>query len=45
MAAALMRLAPLTLKRLGFDPAAASSIFPATATDVVRMGCSSAWRR
>jgi magnesium transporter len=29
---------PLTLKRLGFDPATASSIFLTTATDVVSMG-------
>ena len=38
IAAALMQLVPLTLKRLGFDPAAASSIFLTTATDVVSMG-------
>lgn len=31
-------MVPLTLKRLGFDPAAASSIFLTTATDVVSMG-------
>jgi len=31
-------LVPLTLKRLGFDPASASSIFLTTATDVVSMG-------
>jgi magnesium transporter len=31
-------LVPLTLKRLGFDPATASSIFLTTATDVVSMG-------
>ena len=31
-------LIPLTLKRLGFDPATASSIFLTTATDVVSMG-------
>ena len=30
---------PLTLKKLGFDPATASSIFLTTATDVVSMGC------
>ncbi|OGU01658.1 MAG: magnesium transporter [Gemmatimonadetes bacterium GWC2_71_10] len=29
---------PLTLRRLGFDPATASSIFLTTATDVVSMG-------
>jgi magnesium transporter len=29
---------PLTLKRLGFDPATASSIFLTTATDVTSMG-------
>ena len=38
IAAALMHLAPLTPKRLGFDPATASSIFLTTATDVVSMG-------
>jgi len=32
-------LVPLTLKRLGADPATASSIFLTTATDVVSMGC------
>jgi magnesium transporter len=32
-------LIPLTLKRLGADPATASSIFLTTATDVVSMGC------
>jgi magnesium transporter len=31
-------LIPLTLKRFGFDPATASSIFLTTATDVVSMG-------
>jgi magnesium transporter len=31
-------LVPLMLKRLGFDPATASSIFLTTATDVVSMG-------
>lgn len=31
-------LVPLTLKRLGFDPATASSIFLTTATDVTSMG-------
>jgi magnesium transporter len=31
-------LVPLTLRRLGFDPATASSIFLTTATDVVSMG-------
>jgi magnesium transporter len=31
-------LVPLTLKRFGFDPATASSIFLTTATDVVSMG-------
>ena len=31
-------LVPLTLKRLGADPATASSIFLTTATDVVSMG-------
>jgi magnesium transporter len=31
-------LVPLTLKRLGFDPATASSIFLTTATDVASMG-------
>jgi len=31
-------LVPLTLKRLGFDPATASAIFLTTATDVVSMG-------
>ncbi|MDQ5850329.1 MAG: magnesium transporter [Pseudomonadota bacterium] len=31
-------LVPLTLKRLGLDPATASSIFLTTATDVVSMG-------
>ena len=31
-------LVPLTLKKLGFDPATASSIFLTTATDVVSMG-------
>ena len=31
-------LVPLTLKRMGFDPATASSIFLTTATDVVSMG-------
>lgn len=30
--------APLTLKRLGADPATASSIFLTTVTDVVSMG-------
>jgi magnesium transporter len=29
---------PLTLRRLGADPATASSIFLTTATDVVSMG-------
>jgi magnesium transporter len=32
-------LIPLALKRLGADPATASSIFLTTATDVVSMGC------
>ena len=31
-------LVPITLKRLGFDPATASSIFVTTATDVASMG-------
>jgi magnesium transporter len=31
-------LIPLTLKRLGLDPATASSIFLTTATDVASMG-------
>jgi magnesium transporter len=31
-------LIPLTLKRMGLDPATASSIFLTTATDVVSMG-------
>ena len=31
-------LIPLTLRRLGFDPATASSIFLTTATDVASMG-------
>jgi magnesium transporter len=31
-------LIPLTLKRLGADPATASSIFLTTATDVASMG-------
>jgi len=31
-------LVPVTLKRLGADPATASSIFLTTATDVVSMG-------
>jgi magnesium transporter len=31
-------IVPLALKRLGFDPATASSIFLTTATDVVSMG-------
>jgi magnesium transporter len=31
-------MVPLMLKRLGFDPATASSIFLTTATDVVSMG-------
>ena len=31
-------LVPLTLKRLGADPATASSIFLTTATDVASMG-------
>ncbi len=31
-------LIPITLKRFGFDPATASSIFLTTATDVVSMG-------
>jgi magnesium transporter len=31
-------LIPLTLKRIGADPATASSIFLTTATDVVSMG-------
>jgi magnesium transporter len=31
-------LVPLTLKRMGFDPATSSSIFLTTATDVVSMG-------
>jgi magnesium transporter len=31
-------MVPLTLRRLGFDPATASSIFLTTATDVVSMG-------
>jgi len=35
----------LTLKRLGFDPATASSVFLTTATDVVRMRMLLAWRR
>ncbi|HWQ38843.1 MAG TPA: magnesium transporter [Burkholderiales bacterium] len=30
---------PLMLKRLGFDPASASSIFLTTATDIASMGC------
>ena len=30
---------PLTLKKFGFDPATASSIFLTTATDVASMGC------
>jgi magnesium transporter len=29
---------PLTLRKLGFDPATASSIFLTTATDVASMG-------
>ena len=32
-------LIPLTLKKLGFDPATASSIFLTTATDIASMGC------
>lgn len=32
-------LTPLTLKRLGADPATASSIFLTTSTDVASMGC------
>ena len=32
-------LVPLTLKRLGLDPATASSIFLTTATDVASMAC------
>jgi magnesium transporter len=31
-------IVPLTLRRLGADPATASSIFLTTATDVVSMG-------
>jgi magnesium transporter len=31
-------LIPLTLRRFGFDPATASSIFLTTATDVASMG-------
>jgi magnesium transporter len=31
-------MVPLTLKKLGFDPATASSIFLTTATDVASMG-------
>jgi magnesium transporter len=31
-------MVPLTLRRLGADPAVASSIFLTTATDVVSMG-------
>jgi magnesium transporter len=31
-------IVPLTLKRLGADPATASSIFLTTATDIVSMG-------
>jgi len=31
-------LIPLTLKRVGLDPATASSIFLTTATDVASMG-------
>jgi magnesium transporter len=31
-------IVPLTLKRLGTDPATASSIFLTTATDIVSMG-------
>jgi magnesium transporter len=31
-------LVPLTLRKLGADPATASSIFLTTATDVVSMG-------
>jgi magnesium transporter len=31
-------MVPLVLKRMGFDPATASSIFLTTATDVVSMG-------
>ena len=39
-------LVPLTLKRMGFDPATASSIFLTTATDVVSMGMLlGCWRR
>lgn len=30
---------PLTLKKFGFDPATASSIFLTTATDIASMGC------
>ena len=30
---------PLTLKKLRFDPATASSIFLTTATDIASMGC------
>ena len=30
---------PLTLRKLGFDPATASSIFLTTATDIASMGC------
>jgi magnesium transporter len=32
-------LIPLTLRKLGFDPATASSIFLTTATDIASMGC------
>jgi len=38
-------MVPLTLKRLGFDPATASSIFLTTATDVVSMGMPLGLRR
>jgi magnesium transporter len=31
-------LVPITMKRMGFDPATASSIFLTTATDCVSMG-------
>ena len=32
-------MVPVTLRKLGADPATASSIFLTTATDVVSMGC------
>jgi len=37
-------MVPLTLKKLGFDPATASSIFLTTATDVATVDESTVWK-